>query len=252
MPIKFDRQISVPAYVQVASQLRSRILSGEIDGRLPPEADLVRESRLSRITVRKGLEILEQEGLVERKQGLGTFVRRTINQELSRAQTITDVLLNQGIVPKVRCLSFGLVIPPEKVRRALRLNEKDKLLLTKRLYFNGNDPVALLHIFLPTSLRKHAEILRRSKYATETSYTLWERLGVVVAGATHVIHAGKADAEDSKALAIGKGDPILILDRVSYGTDGAPLEYVKFHYHWQRFEFSVNAPRISSQTDQDA
>ncbi len=245
--IKIDRGIGVPAYLQVAAHLKSEILAGRLGGRLPPEAALVLGSKLSRITIRKGLDVLEKEGLVERKQGLGTFVRRTINQELSQVQTITEVLLAKGIVPRIKVISFGAVVPPENVRRALQLNENDTLLLAKRLYLDNDEPVALLHIFLPLSVRKHAEVLRKSKFTTETTYTLWERIGVDIANATHTIRAGIADKEDAAALAIKKGDPVLILDRVTYGVDGNPLEYVMYHYHWQRFEFSVVAPRINSQ-----
>lgn len=245
---KIDRGISVPAYLQFADQLKTEILAGRLDGRIPPEAELVQRSRLSRITIRKGLELLEKDGLLERKQGLGTFVRRTINQELSKVQTITEVLLAKGIVPRIKVISFGAVLPPANVRRALRLSEGDKLLLTKRLYLNGDEPVALLHIFLPLAVRKHAEVLRTARSTHETSYTLWDRIGVEIAGATHTIRAGKADKEDASSLAIKKGDPVLILDRVTYGTDGSPLEYVMYHYHWERFEFSVTAPRINSQS----
>jgi GntR family transcriptional regulator len=245
--IKVDRSISVPAYLQVADQLKSKILAGTLDGRLPPEAELVQGSKLSRITIRKGLEVLKKEGLVEQKQGLGTFVRRAINQELSQVRTITEVLLAKGIPPRITVLSFDRVTPPENVRRAMRLTSNQKLLLIKRLYLDGDEPVALLHIFLPLSLRTEAEVLRSSEYTKETTYTIWARLGIEIADATHTIRAGRADKDDAAALGVSKGDPVLILDRVTYAKDGRPLEYVMYHYHWQRFEFSVTSPRINSQ-----
>ena len=245
--IKVDRSISVPAYLQVADQLKSKILSGSLEGRLPPEAELVQRSNLSRITIRKGLEVLKKEGLVEQKQGLGTFVRRAINQELSQVRTITEVLLAKGITPHIKVLSFGPVKPPENVRRAMRLIPKQKLLLAKRLYLDGEEPVALLHIFLPLSVGDEANVLRSAEYSTETTYTIWERTGVEIADATHTIRAGRADKDDASALGVEKSDPVLILDRVTYAKDGRPLEYVMYHYHWQRFEFSVTAPRINSQ-----
>jgi GntR family transcriptional regulator len=246
--IKIDRNISVPAYQQVADHIKSQILGGKLvrGGRLPPESELINGSNLSRVTVRKGLEILENEGLVERKQGLGTFVRNPISQELSSVQTITEVLLSRGITPRVRVVSFGVVRPPEVVSRALLLNGDEKLLLAKRLYLNEDDPVALLHIFLPLSIREHAEVLRSQAFSTETTYTIWERVGVPIKGATHSIRAARADKEDAKALGIKSGDPVLILDRVTYARDGRPIEFVMYHYHWQRYEFSVAAPRINS------
>jgi len=247
MRIKIDRNISVPAYQQVADHIKSQILGSKLSagGRLPPESELMDGSKLSRVTIRKGLEILEKEGLVERKQGLGTFVRDPINQELSRVQTITEVLLSRGITPRVKVISFEAVRPPAVVSRALLLNGNEKLLLAKRLYLNEDDPVALLHIFLPLNMREQAEVLRSEAFSTETTYTIWERAGIPIKDATHTIRAARADKEDAKALGIKSDDPVLILDRVTYASDGRPLEFVMYHYHWQRYEFSVAAPRIN-------
>ena len=246
--IKIDRNISVPAYQQVAEHIKSQILGGKLaaGGRLPPESELIHSSNLSRVTIRKGLEILENEGLVERKQRLGTFVRNPISRELSRVQTITEVLLSKGITPRVKVISFGTVRPPKVVGHALLLNGDEKLLLAKRLYLSGNDPLALLHIFLPLNIREHAEVLRSETFSTETTYTIWERVGIQIQGATHSIRAARTDKEDAKALGIKGGDPVLILDRVTYAKDGRPLEFVMYHYHWQRYEFSVAALRINS------
>jgi GntR family transcriptional regulator len=249
--LRIDRNIGVPAYMQVAEQLKSEIVLGRLNvgGRVPPESELMEGSDLSRVTIRKALQMLENEGLVERKQGLGTFVREPINQELSEVQTITEVLLARGITPSVKVVSFGVLLPPEHVRRALGLNETTSLILAKRLYLDGNEPLALLHIYLPLSIRKHAEALRKPQLWKETTYTIWEkRAGVPIRGAAHSIRAGHADKEDAAALQIRRDDPVLILDRVTYAKDGRPLEFVSYHYHWRRFEFSVSAPRISAST----
>jgi DNA-binding GntR family transcriptional regulator len=60
-------------------------------------------------------------------------VRNPISQELSRVQTISEVLLSRGITPRVKVISLGIVRPPEVVSRALLLNGNEKLLLAKRL-----------------------------------------------------------------------------------------------------------------------
>src|SRR6202043_2029538 len=187
MRIKIDRNISVPAYQQVADHIKSQILGGKLaaGGRLPPESELMDGSKLSRVTIRKGLEILEKEGLVERKQGLGTFVRDPINQELSRVQTITEVLLSRDITPKVKVISFEAVRPPAVVSRALLLNGSEKLLLAKRLYLNENDPVAPLHIFLPLNMREQAEVLPSQPLSTQRTYTIRETAGIPITGPTH-------------------------------------------------------------------
>src|ERR1700721_4166385 len=213
MRIKIDRNISVPAYQQVADHIKSQIFGGGLaaGGRMPAESELMDGAELRRVTTRKGLEILEKEGLVERKQGLGTFVRDPINQELSRVQTITEVLLSRGITPKVKVISFEAVRPPAVVSRALLLNGNEKLLLAKRLYLNEDDPVALLHIFLPLNVREQAEVLRSEAFSTETPYTFWERAGIPSKEETHTIRAARADKEDAKAVGIKTDNRVLTL-----------------------------------------
>lgn len=69
-----------PLYLQLARSLREHISSGGIDpgSALPSERDLSEMAGLSRVTIRKGIEQLIEEGVLVRKQGSGTFVARRI------------------------------------------------------------------------------------------------------------------------------------------------------------------------------
>jgi len=244
--VRIDRNSSIPSYVQVAESLKARIATGEIrpGARIPAERELIAQSGLSRITVRSGLAILEREGWVVRKQGLGTFARNPVNQEISSFRTITEVLLSRGFTPSIRVLHFGAAVPPTRVRRELRLRKGQPLLLIKRLYSVGKVPIALLHIYLPMPMRKHAEVLRDGTAPTETTCTIWEnKLGVRLGNARHVIRARTASREDARALGIRRDSPVLVMERVTYAEDGKPLEYVIYHCHPSRYEFSSTVPR---------
>lgn len=248
--MKIDKASITPSYQQVADFLKAEIFAGRISpgGRLPTELELVRRSKLSRITVRKGVEILENEGLVIRKQGLGTFVRPAINQDLNSVQTITEVLFGEGITPRVKVLKFAPTVPPKEVAGILGLNAGQRALQVERIFFNSDEPIARLITYLPLSLREHAEILRQEGVPSETTYTIWEKkLGVRIKAARHTLRAGKSDRQDAKHLGVKLGDPVLVLDRVSYGEDGRPLDVATFRYHWKRYEFSVMLPRVSPQ-----
>jgi GntR family transcriptional regulator len=246
--MKINRRNSTPSYMQVADFLRTGIAEGRFrpGSQLPTEQELIRRSKLSRVTVRRGIEVLAKEGLVVRKQGLGTFVPDAINQELSSVQTQTEVLLARGIAPEITVLSFGAVYPPENVRATLRLNQNEQLLQVERLYQRSGEPFALLRIFLPLSVREHADVLRSADVPTETTYTMWEqKVGIRLKGASHTIRATRADEGVAAALGVDAGDPVLTLDRVTYAEDGRPLEFITFHYHCERYEFSIMIPRRS-------
>jgi GntR family transcriptional regulator len=98
MPMTVDRARSVPSYVQLAEHLETRIVRGDIapGARLPSEQQLIEQTGLSRITVRHALTLLERDGWIIRRQGLGTFAGQAIDQELSRVRTIPEVFLSQG------------------------------------------------------------------------------------------------------------------------------------------------------------
>jgi GntR family transcriptional regulator len=122
----------------------------------------------------------------------------------------------------------------------------EKVIRIERLYLDGRDSMALVRIFLPLNVKEFAVLLRNEKPPTESTYTMWEqKLGVHLKAATHTIRAGKAEASDARNLGLRTGDPILILDRVTYAEAGRPLEFLTFHYHWQRYQFGTTLPRIT-------
>jgi GntR family transcriptional regulator len=245
--MKIDRGSSIPSYVQLADQLKAEIVSGDLvpGSRLPAESELVSKSKLSRITVRKGLELLVDEGWIVRKQGLGSFVRGAVDHNLGSLRTLNEVLIAEGVTPKIKVLSSEVTVPPTNVRSALRMASGEKVLRIERLYLDGRDPMALVRIFLPLKVKEFAGLLRDEKVPGESTYAMWEqKLGVRLKAATHTIRAGKAEASDARHLGLRSGDPVLILDRVTYVEDGRPLEFLTFHYHWQRFQFSTTVPRI--------
>ncbi len=246
LALPIDRARGVPSYRQLAEQLRRRISAGQFPqgSRFPAEREIMSASGLSRVTVRQGLGLLQREGWLERKQGLGTFVRNPIDQDLTNVRTITEVLLEQGITPQIKVLSFGAVVAPQAVRQALGLREGERLLRVKRLYRYRRLPIALVYIYLPLCVQKDAEILRKAAVPTDTTYTIWEdRLGVRLKAGRHVIRAAAASTEDARALGVKSGAPILVLERITYADDGRPLEYILFHYHAERYEFSALLPR---------
>lgn len=240
------RPSSIPAYSQLAEQLKARIGRGEFKPgeRVPGEQDLIAETGLSRVTVRAALTLLARDGWVVRKQGIGTFAAHPIDQELSSVQTIPEVLLMLGMMPGVKVLSFATVAPPPEVKRAFRLRDGERVVLMKRLYRVDRTPIALVYVYLPLELKEHAEILKDERAPAETTYSILEtKLGVEIKEAHHVVKARNASPEVARALRLGVGAPILVLDRVTMASDGRPLEYDICHYHSERYTFSVTVPR---------
>ena len=235
---------SVPASVQLAERLKAQILEQQLPpgGRLPTERELIARSGLSRVTVRAAVGILENEGWLVRRQGLGTFVAEPVNQELtSGVRTITEVLLSSGVTPRVEVLNHCVITAPQRVKDALGLSD---VLCIQRRYSDKDQPLALVTIYLPADLGEAVNPLLSPESPTETTYTMWEqRIGIPIGTATHEIHAAAASADVADALGLSEGAPVLVLERTSYTTSGKPLEFVVFHHRPERYGFSMTSAR---------
>gem|GEM_PF-455690 len=241
---------SVPASAQLAEALKAEIIQQRLPrgGRLPTERELIDRSGLSRVTMRAAVGLLERQGWLVRRQGLGTFVADPVKQELgSGVRTITEVLLSSGVTPQVDVLSHHVGPAPQRIAETLGLSE---VLCIRRRFRDGDQPVALVTAYLPSGLGQAVEPLlsgapdAETSYTTETTYTMWEqRLGVHIARATHEIHAAGASPEVADALDLAVGAPVLVVERTSYTDDDKPLEVVEFHHRPERYRFSVTLPR---------
>lgn len=235
---------SVPASTQLAEALKTQIVQQKLPrgSRLPTERELIESSGLSRVTVRAAVGMLERQGWLIRRQGLGTFVADPVNQELSSGvRTITEVLLDSGVTPQVDVLSNSKCPAPPSIAATLGLTE---VVCIRRLFRAGDEPLALVTAYLPCWVGHAIEPLLSGDPDTETTYTMWEQqLGVQIATATHEIQAAGASPDVAEALDLAVDSPVLVLERTSYAKDSKPLEVVVFHYRPERYRFSVTLPR---------
>jgi GntR family transcriptional regulator len=224
--------------------LKAQILEQRLrpGSRLPSERELIDRSGLSRVTVRAAVGLLEKEGWLVRRQGLGTFVSEPVNQELAAGvRTITEVLLDSGLTPQVDVIAHDMVAAPSRIAAALG---KSEVLCIRRRYRDNDQPLALVTIYLPADMGDAVAPLLASDSATETTYTMWERrLGVHIGTATHEIHAAGASTDVAEALGLSEGAPVLVLERTTYTVEGDPLEVVIFHHRPERYGFSMTLSR---------
>lgn len=172
---------SVPASTQLAEALKAQIIQQRLPrgGRLPSERELIDRSGLSRVTVRAAVGMLQRQGWLVRRQGLGTFVADPVEQELScGVRTITEVLLSCGVTPQVDVLSHQTGPAPQRISETLGLVE---VLCIRRRIRTGDQPLALVTAYLPPGVGPAVEPLLSGSADTETTYAMWERrLGVAL------------------------------------------------------------------------
>ena len=191
----------------IADDLRRQITSGDLvaGAVLPSEADLAGSYGVSRVTIRKALELLRDEALVGSRQGFGWFVAApVVRRSLATLSTIEADLAAQGREPVRRILSFRFRdVDEEPVLEVVRVNLAD------------GQPFALVTVWCPAELGRS---LSRDDVEGSTFYDL---LPIELASVDQTIRAALADERDAEVLGIPVGSPLLVALRVSRDADGA-------------------------------
>jgi GntR family transcriptional regulator len=224
-------------YRQIAADLRRRVEAGEFGGGrvLPSEADLSDAYAASRVTVRRALEVLRDEGLLDARQGFGWFVQSDLlRQRLGRLSTIEDQLAASGITAERRVLDFAFVPAEARVRRVLGT---EQVLRVRRLNLADGEPFARVTVWCPASLGD-----RLSRADVERS-PFYELLPVPLGGATQTIAAVAASAADANLLDIPVGSPVLRCERVTTNLEGQAVLMSVHVFPGHRTEFVVDLPQ---------
>ena len=201
---------------------------------LPSEADLGDTYGASRVTIRRALEVLRDEGLVDARQGFGWFVAvAPLRQSTARLGTIEDQLIDSGIKPERQILEFAFETASTEISRIL--NTRD-VLRVKRLNLADGEPFAVVTVWCRADLGQHL-----SRADVERS-PFYELLDIPLAKATQTIGADAAAKDDALLLGVPPGSPILRCRRVTSDADGRAVLVSEHLFAAHRTEFVVELP----------
>lgn len=225
-----------PRYVQLRRRLEEGIETGVLppNSSLPPERELAEITDLSRVTVRKAIQELVREGLVEQRQGSGSFIREPVTkmeQSLSHLTSFTEDMSNRGMETTSRWLERGLFIAAPREVAALGLAEGAEVARIYRLREAGGRPMALERAALPLS------ILPNPLEVKTSLYEVLDRLGHRPVRALQKISAINLDASDADLLEVAEGAAGLSIERTSYLADGRVAELTRSTYRGDAYDF---------------
>lgn len=149
-----------PAYLEIADRLREQIEARELvpGDRFPTERDLVEQFGVARMTVRHALEILQSEGLIDRRRGRsgGTFVRATPpTVQLNRVDCVIAQLAADGEDVRVETEVVEKIFVPRYLMSQLQLMERDEVWRARRVRFFRDVPVSLVTDYVPDAILPH-------------------------------------------------------------------------------------------------
>jgi GntR family transcriptional regulator len=228
--LALDSESATPLYLQVRNGLARLILDGRFgaDDALPSERSLAEQLGISRVTARKAIDALAQEGLILRRHGSGNYVAPMLQQPLTRLTSFTEELKQRGFVPSSRWLRriVGAALPDELV--ALGLSPGARVARLERVRLADRTPMAHEASTLPTAVVPNPNAVKDSLYAF-----LAERDAVPARALQH-IRATNATQRQAELLDVPAGHALLFITRVGYLQDGRCVELT---HTWCRSDY---------------
>ena len=224
---------SQPLYQQLQRAIReaieSRVLSP--DDALPPERQIATELAVSRITVRKAIDGLVEEGLLVRRQGSGNFVASRIEKNFAKLTSFSEDMRSRGRNPRSVWLkrAQGQVTPEEAL--TLRLSPGTPVYRFHRLRFADDTPMCLEFATIAGSALASLDTVGNSLYEA------LERAGNRPVRALQRLRALLLNAEQAKLLHAREGDAGLLVERVGFLRDGSAVEYCQSYFRGDTYDF---------------
>lgn len=222
-----------PAYLRLRRAIRRSVENGRMEPgqALPSERELARRLELSRVTVRRAIAGLVEDGLLTQRHGAGTFVAERIIKPLSKLTSFTEDLRARGLNPRVTFLDreVGEVTPEESM--ALNLSPGSKVVRLHRLRFAGDDPLAVERTAVPF------EVLGDPMRVTGSLYEALEALGLRPVRALQRLRAVNLTAEPARYLKVPVGAAGLALERRAFLADGRVAEFTRSFYRGDAYDF---------------
>ncbi|MGI0492668.1 GntR family transcriptional regulator [Alkalinema pantanalense CENA528] len=240
MALARSRLASLPLHQQISEQLRSDIEAGvyQPGDRLPSEAQLMTQFTVSRITIRRAIANLVQQGLVQSQHGKGVFVSahdRAIYSLSSPFVWFNEDMVRQGLTPYIQTLVFKAVQPPEAVRQTLALPPDGTHVYLQKKFLMVNQVAAALDItyLVPDLGKTFAAELKRNM-----TFPVLEQHGISVDRIDALLSCRQADSETATDLGLPLGSPILVYHHTAYSGD-RPILYGETLSSGDRLAYSV-------------
>jgi len=231
-----NRNSKLPLYHQVYEILREDILKDQLKPgeMLQPESELVQRFNVSTVTIRQALDMLNQEGLIFRERGRGTFVSQpTLEQGLIRIISFTEDMRNRGLTPGTEVLSAQLIPAPGNIAEKLDIPTNEEIAFIERLRLANGEPLSIEESYL---IHRYCPGILQYNYASESLRGILKKIfGIRLVRANQTIRAISAPPKLAHLLSIQSNAPLLFFERVSYSDRGVPIEFLRIYYRGDRY-----------------
>ena len=225
-----------PKHAQLRDALAELAITEGPDVAIPSERDLMAAHGVSRATVRKAIDGLVSDGLLQRIHGKGTFVARPRLESRLHLASFSQDMRRRGLVPSTRALGIELEQPPADIAQSLLLGSGDRAWRVERVRLADDQPIAHEHGWYPEPLLPG---LIRHDLGGSLYDVFRDHYGLAIDAAEQTLWGEAADAEYAELLDAPLHTPLLVFRRVSTSA-GKPLEHVVSRYRGDRYQLHMS------------
>ena len=239
-----DRRSLVPLYHQLKDYLSAKISADNLQpgDPMPSEAQLAAQFGVSRITVRQAMTRLEFEGIIERRQGKGTFVSRPKLVHRNRLlRSLEEEIQAQGRLPAFHFIAFTEMLPSPKIQRELLCARDEPVYLLRRLKLVDGEPLAIETRLFPARV---GQSFSRTNLGSLPIYQLIETvIGRFPKHLLETISCSVATEDEARDLQVPAGYPVLVGDHTMFDDHETPVECGKTIFRGDRYQIHLESWR---------
>ncbi|MSU90905.1 UTRA domain-containing protein [Rhodobacteraceae bacterium 2CG4] len=241
---ELDPNNPTPLYHQIYLHYRHRILSGVLKNgeRLPSEEDIATAFSVSRITAKRAMNELAEEGLVTRNRGRGTTVSY-VAPERPRGDGFSGLLenlVNIAATTTVDVLTLTYAAAPSPVAELLELPVGALVQRAERRRSRDGEPFSYITSYLPEAIGRN---FGEGELAAHPILQLIEQSGHEISSALQTISAEPADPIVAQALKLPPGAPLLKISRLVRDADGKPIQFIEVLYRPDMYQLEMSLSR---------
>lgn len=234
-------------YLQVRDTLVEQIESGKLSpgDTLPGERILADTFDVSRVTIRKCISNMVEEGYIIRHRGKGSVVAsRKLNYRLGPLLGIVEEFSETNSILEIKVLNKCYQKITTDVRNHLELEDDSEIYSFSRLILKDKKPLVLNYSYVSHDIGKMIELL---DLESDKVYQYLENCGYNVSYAEQVIIAGICNKKEAILLDYKVGQPIIIAKRSTFLENGLPILYEKSIYRGDEYQYSIKLLRKQRQ-----
>ncbi|MBY0099227.1 GntR family transcriptional regulator [Mesobacillus maritimus] len=237
-----NSESAIPLYIQLKQAILEDINNkvyrpGE---KLPTEPELGEKYNVSRITVRKAVVDLVNEGYLIKQQGKGTFVNHAkIKRELVSVNGYSEYMISAGNKPQQKIVSLAIKEASLELAQTLQIPEGSQILELRRILYLDNQPLSHEISTYPLSLFPKLDQYIKENHSMHQ--ILKDQYGIAPAFNNKVLNVVFANQEVADFLECNKSDPLYELEKIAYDKDKKTIYHSFLYYHISRVSFTISS-----------